>query len=70
MPPNIHILLNIANNTHVFRGDAEAENGRLEQELRQVRGQLEWAKGGIAALHKVIDESLAKHMPVDKIYDK
>ena len=44
--------------------DAQDENERLQQELLVMRGKLAWEKGSVAALHRVINESLAKHMPI------
>lgn len=46
--------------------EAQEENARLEQELLVMRGKLAWEKGSVSALHKVINETLAKHMAVEK----
>ena len=38
----------------------------LERELWITKGELTFERGSVAALNKVINESLAKHMPVNE----
>ena len=46
--------------------EAEEKAEELQQELYRVKGQLVFERGSVSALRKVIDETLAKHMAVDK----
>ena len=55
----------VAHTTDLQLHEAQEENERLQQELLVMRGKLAWERGSVAALHKVINESLAKHMAVD-----
>ena len=46
--------------------ELEQEKDELERKLEIAKRDLAQAQGGVAALHKVINETLAKHMPVDE----
>lgn len=46
--------------------ELEQEKDELERKLEIAKRDLAHAQRGVAALHKVINESLAKHMPLDE----
>ena len=46
--------------------ERDAIRQQAEEEREEVKAQLEYERGSVAALHKVINESLAKHMAVNK----